>query len=425
MRIRKVFPLLLLLALCIGAVPVTASAAGETVYGIGTVKASALRLRSEPDISSKILCSAPRNDLVVVISKTGNWYKVNYNLRTGYMHADYLSVQTTQDADLGYGVVDGNSVNLRLGPSTSYGRVATTFKGETCQILGINEGWYKVLYNGSSCYIRSDYLKLTGIPSGNHSASASSAAKSTDTVTSLKTDTGASLATQLLTVCVRDGVQTGGEVQQLLSRMSPGQANLWESILRNWEWTYNEMDIGRGVLPDGLPEDDSLCILVFGFGLNPDGSPKQELLDRLDVALRSAEKYPCAYILCTGGATAANSRATEAGVMAAWLEDNGVDGSRILQEGRSTSTTQNALNSYAVMRNHPEIRHVAIVSSDYHVARCSLMFSTTSLYAASQGSRPIDVVANAACRASGSSNEGVYTQAWGIAIITGVERPEK
>ena len=185
------------------------------------------------------------------------------------------------------------------------------------------------------------------------------------------------------------------------------------------------MDIGRGVLPDGLPEDDSLCILVFGFGLNPDGSPKQELLDRLDVALRSAEKYPCAYILCTGGATAANSRAIEAGVMAAWLEDNGVDGSRILQEGRSTSTTQNALNSYAVMLNHPEIRHVAIVSSDYHVLRCSLMFSTTSLYAASQGSRPIDVVANAACRASGSSNEGVYTQAWGIAIITGVERPEK
>ena len=427
MRVRKVITLFLLLALFIGTMPVSASADGDTVYGIGTVNASSLRLRSEPNTSSRILCSAPRNDLVVVISKTGNWYKVNYNLLTGYMHEDYLSVQTTQDAGLGYGVVEGSHVNLRLGPSTSYGRVAMASKGEKCQILGVNEGWYKVLYNGSSCYIRSDYLRLAEIPSGNHTSSpASSAAKSASSATALTTGAGTSLGSQLLSACVRHGVQADGEARQLLSKMTPDQADLWESILRNWEWTYNEMDVSRGVLPDGLPEDDSLCILVFGFGLNPDGSPKQELLDRLDVALRSAEKYPCAYILCTGGATAANSSATEAGVMAAWLEDNGVDANRILQERKSMSTTQNAMNSYAVMLNYPEIRHVAIVSSDYHVLRCSLMFSTASLYASScSGRRPIDVVANAACPASGSSNEGVYTQAWGIAIITGVEKPEQ
>lgn len=71
------------------------------------------------------------------------------------------------------------------------------------------------------------------------------------------------------------------------------------------------------VLPDGLPDTDELCIVVLGFQLNPDGSMRDELINRLNVALRSAEKYPNAYIVCTGGGTASgNASATEAGEMA-------------------------------------------------------------------------------------------------------------
>ena len=37
-------------------------------------------------------------------------------------------------------------------------------------ILGLNNGWYKVIYNGSICYIRSDYLSLTEIPYENQAS---------------------------------------------------------------------------------------------------------------------------------------------------------------------------------------------------------------------------------------------------------------
>ena len=77
------------LVLSIGAMSITAFAAEETMYGIGFVNASSLRLRSEPDANSATLVYAPRNDCVVVISKSGEWYKVNYNLQVGYMHQDY------------------------------------------------------------------------------------------------------------------------------------------------------------------------------------------------------------------------------------------------------------------------------------------------------------------------------------------------
>jgi len=170
MKIKRILSMVLALVLSIGAMSITAFAAEETMYGIGFVNASSLRLRSEPDANSATLVYAPRNDCVVVISKSGEWYKVNYNLQVGYMHQDYLKVLTRENAELGYGEVSGSGVNLRSGPSTTYGKVAVASSGEKCYILGLNNGWYKVIYNGSICYIRSDYLSLTEIPYENQAS---------------------------------------------------------------------------------------------------------------------------------------------------------------------------------------------------------------------------------------------------------------
>jgi len=168
---RKIITLVLAMVLSAGILSINASAATDTMYGIGFVNATSLHLRSEPDTASKSLAMAPNNDCVVVISKEGQWYKVNYNLQTGYMHQDYLQVLTKENAELGYGEVTGSGVNLRSGPSTSYGVVAVAQKGDTCYIIGLNEGWYKVIYEGKTCYIRSDFVELTEIPYENQASS--------------------------------------------------------------------------------------------------------------------------------------------------------------------------------------------------------------------------------------------------------------
>ena len=209
---RRIITLMLALVLLCTALPFSAFAAGDTMYGIGFVTASALRLRSEPNTTSSTLDTAPKNDCVVVISKTGEWYKVNYNLQVGYMHEDYLSVLTKENAELGYGQVNGSSVNLRSGPSTSYKAVAVAAKGEKCYILGLNEGWYKVIYGSNICYIRSDYLDLTEIPYENQDSSnspkfyrlgkstgvAPSAAALNGSTTSAGTSTGSVTGQQIL-----------------------------------------------------------------------------------------------------------------------------------------------------------------------------------------------------------------------------------
>ena len=167
----RLISMVLAIILMFGTFSIGAFAAeNEIVYGIGFVNANALRLRSEPSTLSRTLDTAPKNDCVVVIAKEGNWYKVNYNLQEGYMHEDYLNVLTRENAELGYGKVTGNAVNLRNGPSTSHRVVTVASQGAKCYIIGLNDGWYKVIYGTNICYIRSDYLELTEIPYENQAS---------------------------------------------------------------------------------------------------------------------------------------------------------------------------------------------------------------------------------------------------------------
>ena len=169
--LRKLIVLTLVLALSVSTFAMSASAAGTTMYGIGFVNASSLRLRKEASSTSETLTYAPRNECVVVISKVGEWYKVNYNLQVGYMHSAYLKVLTRENAELGYGQVNGSGVNLRSGPATTYGKVTSASKGDKAYILGLNNSWYKVIYGSRICYIRSDYLDLTEYPYENQASS--------------------------------------------------------------------------------------------------------------------------------------------------------------------------------------------------------------------------------------------------------------
>ena len=168
---RRLFTLTLALALSAAALILPASAAGVTMYGIGFVDATSLRLRSQPSTNSSVLATAYDDECVVVVSQEGEWYKVIYNLQEGYMHRDYLDVLTRENAELGYGKVSGSGVNLRSGPSTGYSVVARADKGDKCYILGLNNGWYKVIYGDKICYIRSDYLELTEFPYENRASS--------------------------------------------------------------------------------------------------------------------------------------------------------------------------------------------------------------------------------------------------------------
>ena len=220
------------------------------------------------------------------------------------------------------------------------------------------------------------------------------------------------------------GEEADEKVDELLTELSSIDTNAgirWELIMDLWRSGNLAQPLNYDVLPDGLPDSDELCIVVLGFQLNPDGSMKNELVNRLTVALNSAEKYPDAYIVCTGGGTASeNGSATEAGEMAAWLEDHGVKKERIIVEDNSLSTAQNAIYTYDILiSDYPSVRYLAIVSSDYHIATGELLFTAEAiLKAPAPGNEKLKVISNAAWDAP-SGNLSTMFQAGALIELSG------
>lgn len=216
-----------------------------------------------------------------------------------------------------------------------------------------------------------------------------------------------------------------------LSEIDPAKAQTWQSIMDYWHHANADMTLYPDVLPNGLPQDNSLCIVVMGYALAADGSMRSELIGRLETAYASAEKYPNAYIVCTGGGTARDDKTvTEAGKMAQWLMQKGIDKDRIIVEDSAMSTVGNARNTCTILaQQHPRVTHLALVTSDYHLVRSCLLFHAQALLSADKGAPLLCVAANAAYQTNRSGPESIAVQAEDLATlvkvpINGMPKPQ-
>ena len=212
-----------------------------------------------------------------------------------------------------------------------------------------------------------------------------------------------------------------GALLRELESLEPAAAARWMRIMNLWRSVQAGFPVALDVLPDGLPETDELCLVVLGFQLNPDGSMREELVERLRVALACAEKYPNAWIVCTGGGTAAeDSAATEAGRMAEWLIDNGVAPERVIVENQSLTTAQNAICTFDILeKRYPQVSQLAIISSDYHIATGTLLFGAEAiLRAEDEGHERIHIAANAAWKAPSGTLSAMF-QAGALIELSG------
>ncbi len=208
---------------------------------------------------------------------------------------------------------------------------------------------------------------------------------------------------------------TGTRDEQALSgliSLNPDLGEKWSRIMDLWEAPVSVNE----ELPDHLPDGDSLCLVALGFQLNPDGTMREELIERLKVLLSASEKYPHAIIVCTGGGTAADDpTATEAGRMKEWLESQGVDPSRVIAEDRSLTTAQNAIYTFDMLsEQYPQVKQIAIISSDYHIATGILLFGAEAILRNSD----LEVVSNAAWQAPGGTLSPMF-QAGALIELSG------
>ena len=118
------------------------------------------------------------------------------------------------------------------------------------------------------------------------------------------------------------------------------------------------------------------AIVILGYGLQPDGRMRPELIQRLEAGYVQAVLAPAAPVIVTGGNP--HHGVTEAQAMAEWLVAHGIPRTRIHTETRAETTVQNARYSHHLMETIGARRAVVVTSSN-HVGRAVIDFVTAGV----------------------------------------------
>ena len=128
--------------------------------GTNKITAVAVNLRSSAKVTDgNIILTVPAGRTVTVLSSSGNWYKVRYNGKTGYMKSGYFTDETSSSSY----VTEKTSANLRLRSSTSTSSssniITTIPKGASVKVYKeVSGGWYYVAYGSRKGYVKAGYF---------------------------------------------------------------------------------------------------------------------------------------------------------------------------------------------------------------------------------------------------------------------------
>ncbi|MFD6880721.1 YdcF family protein [Rhodococcus sp. NPDC060084] len=112
-------------------------------------------------------------------------------------------------------------------------------------------------------------------------------------------------------------------------------------------------------------------LVVLGAGLTDDGKIRPVLEERLGAALVVAHRYPAAPVVVTGGVP--RNGVTEARAMRDWLVARGIHPGRIIEEGASNSTVENARFTNDVLLRRGATGAVLVTNRD-HLRRAMINF---------------------------------------------------
>ena len=161
---RKIIVTVMALAIAASLIVIPAHAEGGSIaWGAATVDASSLNIRKGPGTDYDRVGIVAGGTIVVVLEQTNaKWYKVNYAGIVGYVSTEYLTEILRAENFKATGTVNGSDVRMRKSHSTDTDVITTFNKGDKVNIIGINEGWYKITNDAGTGYIRSDFVDVTG-----------------------------------------------------------------------------------------------------------------------------------------------------------------------------------------------------------------------------------------------------------------------
>ena len=140
-------------------------------YPFLTTTTDSVRLRRSASTSATIMENLPAGAQIEVLDKTGSFYKVRYDGKTGYVSAEY--VNTAKEAVTAvtpepmetvsgypYDTITREKVNLRDSRSVRATLLKKIPQGATISVLANSGTWAQVEYKGVQGYVKNEYIVL-------------------------------------------------------------------------------------------------------------------------------------------------------------------------------------------------------------------------------------------------------------------------
>jgi cell wall-associated NlpC family hydrolase len=178
----------------------------------GVVTANELRVRQSFSLSSTISGHLSKDTKIEIVAKVGEFYKIAYKGKTGYVHSSYIKIANSITPSRGsvsvkptdlekQGEITASSLNVRSGAGENYAITGGITKGGKVTISGAVNGFYKINYNGKTSYISASYVKIIGAKAANTNSTSSTEGKNIAATTEIKsTGVGTVMVSSFLSV---------------------------------------------------------------------------------------------------------------------------------------------------------------------------------------------------------------------------------
>ena len=169
-RMRTKLGVMLLVTLLL---TLAASVAMAASYPFTAVIKDDTNMRSTASsYASNVIRRIPEGDYVTVTGEAGNFYRITYDGKTGYVFKQYVekTSDTVSSGSTGltatgypYMTISTDSVNLRKTASTSAKRLTTIPKGASITVHQVSGSWANVTYSGKTGWVVKDYIQVATI----------------------------------------------------------------------------------------------------------------------------------------------------------------------------------------------------------------------------------------------------------------------
>lgn len=130
----------------------------EPVYAKATTTVN-VRV-SDSEQSDKVDKVTGGTKVEVLEQKVNGWSKVKFGKTEGYIKSEFLQMlNVASNAEVIGTVTATSNVNVRMNPSETADRMGVLAGGENVDLLGRENGWCKINYNGQIGYVKEDFMQ--------------------------------------------------------------------------------------------------------------------------------------------------------------------------------------------------------------------------------------------------------------------------